>query len=304
MMAAARIEPARIEVPQTEKAAEPPRSDADRLARRDFARLAQFIQGYSGIKMPPTKITMVEGRLRRRVRALGFAGVSDYCRYLFDQNGLEQEAIHLIDAVTTNKTEFFREPEHFRLLSGTVLPELAAARRIDARSPLKLWSAAASIGAEAYTLAMVAHAFGSALPGFAARILATDLCTEVLRTAQLGIYPDSMAQPVPADFHRRYLMKARNPARATVRVVPELRAMARFARLNLMDESYPVDPDMDVIFCRNILIYFDKPTQEAVLRRLCRHLRAGGYLFLGHSESLAGLQLPLRPVGHTVFRHV
>lgn len=289
---------------EAETAPEPPRSDPDRLDRRDFARLARFIQSYSGIKMPPNKITMVEGRLRRRVRALGFAGVGDYCRYLFDQDGLDQEAVHLIDAVTTNKTEFFREPEHFRVLTEAVLPELASARRINARSPLKLWSAAASIGAEAYTLAMVVHAFGSALPGFAARILATDLCTEVLRTAQLGIYPESMVQPVPADLRRRYLMKARNPGRAAVRMVPELRAMARFARLNLMDENYPVDPDMDVIFCRNILIYFDKPTQETVLQRLCRHLRAGGYLFLGHSESLAGLHLPLRPVGHTVFRHV
>ncbi|SMF84836.1 chemotaxis protein methyltransferase CheR [Tistlia consotensis] len=274
----------------------------DRLGQRDFARLATFIQDYSGIKMPPNKITMVEGRLRRRVRATGLDSVTDYCRYLFDCGGLEAEAIHLIDAITTNKTEFFREPGHFKVLAESVLPELAAARRVDARSPVKIWSAACSTGAEVYTLAMVLAEFGRGQPGFRASILATDICTEVLEAALLGIYPESMMTPVPREFARRYLMRHRQAARPEVRIVPELRQMARFARLNLMDGAYPVERDMDVIFCRNILIYFDKPTQEVVLSRLCEHLRPGGHLFLGHSESLAGLRLPLRSVGKSVFR--
>lgn len=274
----------------------------DRLSHRDFARLAQFIQGYSGIKMPPNKVTMVEGRLRRRVRATGLGSVTEYCRYLFDQGGLDAEAVHLIDAITTNKTEFFREPGHFTLLVESVLPELAASRRIDGRSPVKLWSAACSTGAEVYTLAMVLSEFGRKHTGFRASILATDICTEVLRAALLGIYSESMVAPVPRELARRYLMGCRDARRAEVRIVPELRQMARFARLNLMDSAYPVERDLDVIFCRNILIYFDKPTQEAVLSRLCEHLRPGGHLFLGHSESLAGLNLPLRPVGKSVFR--
>jgi chemotaxis protein methyltransferase CheR len=291
-----------MEAAGVETAALPSSSGIDRLSRRDFARLAQFIQDYSGIKMPPNKITMVEGRLRRRVRATGLDNVTEYCRYLFDRGGLEKEAVHLIDAVTTNKTEFFREPEHFRVLAGTVLPELVAARRVDSRNPVKLWSAACSTGAEPYTLAMVVAEFGRAVPGFRASILATDICTEVLEAALLGIYPETMIAPVPVEMRRRYVLKAKNASRAVVRIVPELRALAHFARLNLMDSAYPVDRDMDVIFCRNILIYFDKPTQEAVLNRLCTHLRPGGHLFLGHSESLAGLQLPLRPAGNTVFR--
>jgi chemotaxis protein methyltransferase CheR len=272
-----------------------------RLSRRDFARLAEFVQGYSGIKMPPSKMTMVEGRLRRRVRETGAADITEYCRYLFDRGGLAEEEVNLIDAVTTNKTEFFREPEHFRVLATIVLPELAAARRVDARAPVRLWSAACSTGAEPYTLAMVLGEFSRAAPGFHASILATDLCAEVLRTAVLGIYPDSMAKPIPPDLRQRYLLRARNRSRAVVRIVPELRSQAQFARLNLMDTAYPIEHDMDVIFCRNILIYFDKPTQEAVLAHLCEHLRPGGYLFLGHSESIAGLRLPLRHVGHTVF---
>lgn len=283
--------------------AEPrPTAVGDRLGRRDFGRLATFIQGVSGIKMPPSKITMVEGRLRRRVRAKGMASIAEYCRHLFDEDGLEHEAVHLIDAVTTNKTEFFREPDHFRILAGTVLPGIAAARPGGDRAPVKLWSAACSTGAEPYTLAMVAAEFGRDRPGLRASILATDICTEVLRTAVLGIYPEAMAGPVPPDLRARWVRQARDRSRGLVRIDPELRAMVRFGRLNLMDASYPVDRDMDVIFCRNILIYFDKPTQEAVLGRLCGHLRPGGYLFLGHSESLAGLQLPLHAVGHTVFR--
>lgn len=277
---------------------------SDRLSPRDFSRLALFIEGYSGIKMPPSKATMVEGRLRKRVRAAGLATLSEYCRYLFDQGGLETESVYVIDAVTTNKTEFFREPEHFRVLTHSVLPEINNSRRISAKAPLKIWSAACSTGAEPYTLAMVMADFSRNISGFYTSILGTDLCTEVLETSLLGIYTEAMIQPVPRDMRTRYLMRARDVSRQVVRIVPELRAMTSFARLNLIASSYPVPKDMDVIFCRNILIYFDKPTQEAVLNRLCEHLRPGGYLFLGHSESLAGFQLPLRPNGNTVFRRV
>lgn len=275
---------------------------SERLSPRDFARLARFIQDATGIKMPENKITMVEGRLRRRVRATGLGSVTEYCRYLFDQGGLDRESVHLINAVTTNKTDFFREPQHFKVLTETVLPEIAASRRIDGKTPLKIWSAAASTGAEAYTLAMVAAEFGQKATGFRISILATDICTEVLETGLRGIYSTDMIAPVPGPLRQRYLMTARDPARHAVRIVPELRSMVHFRHLNLMDRKYPVDDDMDVVFCRNILIYFDKQTQEAVLERLCRHIRRGGYLFLGHSESLAGINLPLTAVGNTVFR--
>lgn len=273
----------------------------DRLRQRDFERLAAFIESYSGIKMPPSKITMVEGRLRKRVRATGAASLSDYCRRLFEAGTLEAEAVHLIDAVTTNKTEFFREPEHFDYLMGTALPNLMTDRRITSTG-LKLWSAACSTGAEPYTLAMVLAEFRQVHSIARVSILATDLCTEVLQIGALGIYPEAAVLAVPIDLRRRYLMRSRDRSRGLVRIVPALRFWVHFARLNFMLEEYSVDRDFDVIFCRNVLIYFDKPTQQAVLRRLCRHLRPGGYLFLGHSESVAGLSLPLQVVGHTVFR--
>ena len=281
--------------------ARPAAGSPDQLQRRDFDRLAAFVHSYSGIKMPPSKITMLEGRLRRRVRETGTANLTEYCRFLFEGDGLQSEAVALIDAVTTNQTEFFREPQHFDQLMRHVLPALLA----DRRSKLKVWSAACSTGAEPYTLAMVLAEMRRQLASAPrVSILATDLCTEVLQVAARGIYPASIADSVPAALRARYMLRSRDATKALVRVVPELRSLVQFARLNLMATDYPIERDVDIIFCRNVLIYFDKPTQAAVLQRLCRHLRPGGYLFLGHSESLAGLDLPLETVGNTVFRSI
>jgi chemotaxis protein methyltransferase CheR len=287
---------ARTESPQPSWA-----DSSDHLTPREFQRLAKFIQGYSGIKMPPSKMTMVEGRLRKRVRALGLVSLSDYCNYLFERGGLAAEEIHLIDVVTTNKTEFFREPEHFRKLTDHLLPGIFAGRRPGSRAPIKIWSAAASTGAEPYSIAMVLAEFERSQPDLASIIYATDICTEVLETAHRGIYASDMLAPVAPDLQARYVMRARDRKSDLMRIVPELRARIRFGRLNLMDPSYPLDRDMDVVFCRNILIYFDKPTQLKVLSGLCDHIRPGGYLILGHSETLSGFDLPVRPVGTNVF---
>ncbi len=278
-----------------------PPSDGNHLKEPDFRRLAQFIEGYCGIRMPPAKKTLVEGRLRRRVRALGLADINQYCRYLFDQDGLHFETVHLIDAVTTNKTEFFREAEHFDLLTDLALPDmLAGHERVGLDRPLKVWSAACSTGAEPYTLAIVLQEFSQALRGFRFSILGTDICTNVLAQAKLAIYPEDMILPVPPAYRQRYFLRSRDPAAAKVRVTPTIRQMVHFGRLNLMESSYPVD-QMDVIFCRNILIYFEKQTQEEVLQRLCERLRPGGYLFVGHTETLTGMSLPLKQAATSVF---
>ena len=274
------------------------REPSDQLSAKNFKRLAELIHGYSGIKMPANKRTMLEGRLRRRMRATQIPSLNDYCRYLFDEDGLESEIVHLIDAVTTNKTEFFREPAHFQVLRARALPQLAKA---GART-IKAWSAACSTGAEPYTLAMVLEEHRRANRRQDYSILCTDLCTQVLGQAVTGIFPESMIEPVEMELRERYVMRARDVGRREVRIVPELRARLAFARLNLMDDAYPVDRDMDVIFCRNILIYFDKPTQSKVLSQLCQHLRPGGYLFLGHSESIVGIDLPVRQIANTVFQ--
>ncbi|WP_395337533.1 protein-glutamate O-methyltransferase CheR [Novosphingobium sp. BL-8H] len=268
------------------------------MSKRNFARLAAYIYEESGIKMPESKKTMLEGRLRRRQRATGAVTLDAYCDLLFTDANLPSEGLALINAVTTNKTDFFREPGHFDYLSNVILPEMAAR---GVRS-IRAWSAACSTGPEPYTLAMVLDDYAETKGGPAYGILATDLDTDVLETARSGIYPAELVEPVPAPLQRKYVMSSRDPKRRDVRMVPELRAAIGFARLNLMDDHYPVGEPMHLIFCRNVLIYFDKPTQRKVVSQLVDCLKPGGYLFLGHSESITGHDLPLTQVANTVFR--
>lgn len=272
-------------------------ADADRLSPADFARLGRFIEAASGIKMAPNKLTMLEMRLRRRVSALGLDSLAAYCRRLFEEGGLSSEAVHLIDVVTTNKTDFFREPAHFRYLVDVAVPELVA--RGDG-GQLNVWSAACSTGAEPYTLAMVLDDLARRIP-LRYSILATDICTQVLETAIAGIYPAALLEPTPEALHKRYVQRSKDRLQGLVRIAPELRSRVRFGRLNLIEATLPAPRDFDVVFCRNVLIYFDRPTQHQVVRRLCDHLRPGGYLFLGHSETLVGADLPLRQVAPSTF---
>ena len=271
---------------------------AEQLSSRNFHRLAQFIQDYSGIKMPANKRTMLEGRLRRRMRATRISDVNAYCHYLFEQDGMDSEVIHLIDAVTTNKTEFFREPAHFDFLINKGLPALAA----KGKREIKIWSSACSTGAEPYTIAMVMDEFCAQQRGLDYSVLCTDICTEVLEQAIAGRFSEQMIEPVSTVRRQRYVMRAKDPSRNEVRIKPHLRGKLAFARLNLMDEAYPIETGLDIIFCRNILIYFDKATQAKVLSRLCSHLAPGGYLFLGHSESIVGIDLPVTQIANTVFQ--
>lgn len=275
-----------------------PADSLDPLERGDFERLAAFIYDTAGIKMPDNKATMLESRLRRRVRATGTGTITGYCDWLFEGGNLAGESTFLINAVTTNKTDFFREPRHFDYLTDTILPALVKA---GTRS-IRAWSAGCSTGAEPYTIAMLLDAFARDRHGPDYGILATDLDTDVLEAARRGIFHADMVEVVPPALHNQYIVAARTASRPEVRMVPELRAAIGFAVLNLMDREYRVGPPMDLIFCRNVLIYFDRPTQERVVRRLIDCLRPGGHLFLGHSESIAGIDLPLTAVANTVFQ--
>lgn len=270
----------------------------DRISKRNFDRLARYIYDYSGIKMPQSKLTMLEGRLRRRLRATGIVSFDDYCDYLFNEDGIEHEAVYLIDAVTTNKTDFFREARHFDYMTESALPALAKRGYRN----LRLWSSACSTGAEPYTIAMVMQEFVERRNDLDYSILATDLSTDVLQTAHQGIYPADLVAPVPSEMMRKYVMRSVRPGNSEVRISPKLRSRIGFARMNLMDAKYPVGDPMHIIFCRNVLIYFDKPTQAAVLSRLTDCLIPGGYMFIGHSESITGIDLPLEQVSNTVFQ--
>jgi chemotaxis protein methyltransferase CheR len=264
----------------------PPPDALDHLSDSRFRAIAEIIEQRVGIKMPPSKRIMVEVRLRKRVRALDLDDLDDYARYIFELGHLEEELPDLIDCVTTNKTDFFREPAHFEFLRGVAVPRLVKDRGV--RMPnLKIWSAACSTGAEVYTLAMVLQDMLGARGDFRYFLLGTDISNDVLEEARSATYPLEFLAAVPEPMRQRYVMIARDAKRGVARIAPELRARTRFERLNLMDSHYPVDDDIDVIFCRNVLIYFDKPTQQAVVKRLVSHLRPGGFLILGHSESMA-----------------
>jgi chemotaxis protein methyltransferase CheR len=277
-------------------------ADALNLSAESFTRFADFITRELGIKMNETKVSMLQSRLMRRLRHLGLSSLDDYQEYLFNSPNADEERIHFIDAVTTNKTDFFREPQHFDYLTRTAIPNLASRYGAGGTWRFKLWCAGCSTGEEPHTQAMVLGEYARQNSGFDFVILATDISTRVLAHARRGIYEEERIEPVAMALRQRYLLRSKNAAQPLVRVVPELRRRIHFHRLNFMDADYNVRDQFDVIFFRNVMIYFDKPTQEAVINKLCRNLKPGGYLFAGHSESLAGLNIPVTPVASAVFR--
>jgi chemotaxis protein methyltransferase CheR len=204
--------------------------------------------------------------------------------------------------VTTNKTDFFREPRHFEFLTATVAPEFLASNA--ARRPLLVWSAACSTGEEPYTLAMVLSEYGLTHPGFAFRMIATDISTTVLKKAGLGIYSTAAVRPVPQSLKVKYFMRGRERSLERVRVVPELRRLIEFRHLNFMDSDYGIPEKFDAIFCRNVIIYFDRPTQQSILKKITRYLLPGGYLFVGHAETLHELDLPVTPIAPALYRRI
>ncbi|MBU1176692.1 MAG: chemotaxis protein CheR [Alphaproteobacteria bacterium] len=255
-----------------------------------------------GINLTPAKHMMIEGRLKKRMRSAEFATLDAYCDWLFNGDGLRQELPHLINAVTTNKTDFFREVEHYHFLEQVVVPELLN-RSTVRTSRLKLWSAASANGAEAYSAAMILEKFAQESRRLSYAVLGTDVSTEVLAQARRAVYSAEMMAPVPAHYLSRFVLTGKKPgARPQVRMAPELRRHMVFRYLNLMDKSYPIDDDVDVIFLRNVLIYFEKPVQDEVIARVTAHLRQGGYLMLGHSESMIGTRFPVTQVAPAIFR--
>jgi chemotaxis protein methyltransferase CheR len=274
------------------------------ISDRDYRRLTGLIRDGWGLEFPPGKRIMVETRLGKRARLLGLGSLSAYCDYLLTEEGRRQEAEQLIDAVTTHKTDFFREPAHFGYLTSMAIPELGRRYGAGIRQPLEVWSSACSTGEEPYTIAMVLAEYARSIDPrpFRFHIEATDISSVVLETGATGVYPANLVEPVPEAMKREYLLRGRDPERPRVRVVPRLRAAVTFRQLNLLDADYGFDQPLDIVFCRNVMIYFDRPTQQRVLRQIIRTLRPGGYLMMGHAESLNGMDLPLEQATPTVYR--
>jgi chemotaxis protein methyltransferase CheR len=273
-----------------------------RLTKKEFRLLSEFIKQEAGIKMPPVKKTMLEGRLQKRLRRLGMGSFSEYCDYLFSPEGVEHELVNMLDVVTTHKTDFFREPSHFEYLSDTVIPELISTKGIGIMRPLVIWSAGCSTGEEPYTLAMVLSEFAEQQKDFSFSILATDISMKSLEVAQTAIYKDERVEPVPYYLRKKYLLKSRDKEKRLVRIAPELRGSVDYRYLNFNSDEYKIQKKMHVIFCRNVLIYFEREAQQRIIGNFCDHLSPGGYLFIGHSETMNGLDVPLKPMAPTVYR--
>jgi chemotaxis protein methyltransferase CheR len=271
------------------------------LSDSDFNKLASFIYTNYGIKLPITKKIMLESRLKPRLRINNMDSYRDYCQFILSGKCGEEEIVNMIDLVSTNKTDFYRESAHFDFMKDVILPEHYNHK---SEKPFKVWSSASSSGEEAYTIAIVISEFLEGKRSFDFSILGTDISTRILEKAATAIYPLERVDVIPLSQKKKYLLRGKDFEKPTVRIVPELRSKARFQRLNLMDNSYDVPNDFDLIFCRNVLIYFDRETQEKVINKLCNHLKKGGYFFLGHSESISGYDVPLKQIKPTMFQKI
>ncbi|CAA7618773.1 protein-glutamate O-methyltransferase CheR [Magnetospirillum sp. SS-4] len=269
------------------------------LGDREFRFLATFLSRETGIVLSAHKRQMVCGRLVKRLRALGMRDFSEYCDML-NGPGAHAEIEHLVNAITTNITNFFREPHHFDHLRREVLePRLT---QIPRRPRLRIWSAGCSSGQEPYCIAMMVAETLKPPEAWDALILATDIDTNMLSRGAAGIYTTETAEQIPETYRKRFVRRIANDP-DHVQMADELRRLIRFKRLNL-HETWPMKGSFDAIFCRNVAIYFDKPTQRNLFNRYADMLVIGGMLYLGHAESLIGLTDRFEVSDKTVYRRI
>ncbi len=268
----------------------------------DFRRIAAILYADAGICLADSKATLVYSRLAKRLRALGLESFRDYCTLVWGHDGVDERQ-KMLAALTTNVTRFFREPHHFQHLSARVLPRLARQARAGGR--VRLWSAGCSSGPEAYSLAMTVL---EALPEAAdldVLILATDIDPDVLAAARQGVYADQALAPAPVEARRRWFRPERDldgPAELRWRATADLQRLIAFRELNLVAQPWPMKGEFDVIFCRNVMIYFDDATQKSVVARLALQLKPEGQLYIGHSERVGAEQDGLVANGLTSYR--
>ncbi len=278
-----------------------PAPEAQDLTRDDYELIRRLVYSQSGINLGDNKVQLVRARLGKRVRQGNFRSFREYYRHVeADPSG--QALCEMLDAISTNTTHLFREIRHFNLLQTILIGWLASPAWRRHHDGLRIWSAGCSSGEEPYSIAMVAHAAVEHQSGVDLKILATDLSLHMLSRAKLGLYETHRVGTVPPKLRSRYLQKTHVDGRPMLQVVPDLRRTIRFVRFNLMAPTFPFRRGFDVIFCRNVMIYFDRPTQQTLVNKFAAHLQEGGYLVIGHSESLNSIKQPLSYVEPTVYR--
>jgi chemotaxis protein methyltransferase CheR len=269
------------------------------LSDAEFQKLSEFIVREYGIKLPPVKKVMLQSRLHKRLKALNMKSFAEYVDFIFSPTGQAQEVVHMIDMVSTNKTDFFREPVHFDYLLETGLKELSGN---GTRKTIKIWSAGCSSGEEPYTISIVLSEFKEKNPLVDYQIIATDISTRILNSAVEAIYKEDRIANIPLQLKKKYFLKSKDRQNPRVRLVPQIRNKVKFGRLNFMDSTYPIHEKFDIIFCRNVLIYFSREDQERIINKLCANLNPAGIFFLGHSESITNLNVPLDQIKPTIFK--
>lgn len=254
---------------------------SSRLSKAEFELFRNFFEELIGLHLPETKQMLVASRLGRRIATLGLKGFGEYHRLLTSPEG-RQEIQHAVDLITTNETYFFREPDHFEILETTILPSFPVGHF------LNVWCGASSTGEEPYSLAMTLQEFKGHLSW---KLVASDVNSEVLEIARRGIYPIARSEKIPTDLLKKYCRKGIGEYDGTFLIEAQLRSRIEFRKLNLMEIPTNL-VDLDIVFLRNVLIYFDSSIRQELLTRVIARIKPGGWLVLGHSESLVGLQLP------------
>lgn len=271
------------------------------LTDRDFKYLSEMAYTHASIKLGPTKRELVYGRLTKRLRVLGLKNFKQYCERL--KNNSEDELTHFINAVTTNVTAFFRENHHFEYLEKNLLPEIINKHK-NTRSPyLRVWSAGCSSGKEPYSIAMTLKECVPDIEKWDVRILATDLDSNILEQAELGIYPEERIKDISITRKKRWFRKGTGSNAGKVKMCDEIKQLVHFRQLNLMGD-WPMKGQFDIIFYRNVAIYFDKETRAKILDRMADCLSNDGHLFVGHSESLFGLTDRFKTAGRTIHKKI
>jgi chemotaxis protein methyltransferase CheR len=265
------------------------------LSDREFSRFRDIIYEESRIKLSEMKKALVQARLMMRLRELKLTGYREYYDYLMEH--YDAEIVNLINCITTNKTDFFRESKHFDFLKEEVLPRFDASHR----TKMRLWSAGCSTGEEPYSIAITIFEHYRGAPPRDIRILATDIDTAVLDVARKGVYKASILETVDPETSRRYFLRGTGENEGLYRVKDAVKSIVHFRRLNLLDENYPMNGPFDVIFCRNVIIYFDKETQRVLFNRFRNYIANDGYLFVGHSETLAGVTDKFSFIKNTIY---
>lgn len=271
------------------------------LSRKEYELLRKLVYEQSGINLGDEKMQLVKARLGKRIRKGNFKSFRQYYDFVIqDKSG--QEMCTLLDSISTNTTHLFREPHHFEYLKKNVTELVNDKTWCSRYQSLTIWSSACSSGEEPYSIAMVVHDALQNHPSINVKILATDISTLMLKRAQRGIFDHHRVGTVPHAYKNRCLKKIFVDGQPMFQVVPEVRKLIKFARFNLMSPTFPFKQGFDIIFSRNVMIYFDKPTQETLVNKYAQHLRSGGRLLIGHSESLNGLQHPLKYMEPTIYK--